>query len=163
VSDDHLIVAQRVHQAANDNASLAAMTAATERECGEPPEAVLADCGYYSMGEIRAVQARGIEVCVPDQLLAIELAGGDPAPEMNHRQQQRTPGLQQLRERMREPTLRSCYARRKALVEPVFGVLKQQRGMRQFRRRGLTAVSTEWALATTAFNLTRLFHWRAQQ
>jgi transposase len=163
VSDDHLIVAQRVHQAANDNASLAAMTAATERECGEPPEAVLADCGYYSMGEIRAVQARGIEVCVPDQLLAIELAGGDPAPEMNHRQQQRTPGLQQLRERMRGPTLRSCYARRKALVEPVFGVLKQQRGMRQFRRRGLTAVSTEWALATTAFNLTRLFHWRAQQ
>ncbi len=56
------------------------------------------------MGDIRAVQARGIEVCVPDQLLAIELAGGDPAPEMNHRQQQRTPGLQQLRERMRGPT-----------------------------------------------------------
>jgi transposase len=158
VSDDHLIVAQRVHQAPNDNASLAAMTEAAERECGERPEAVLADCGYYSMDQIRAVQARGIEVCVPDRLLATELAGGDPAPKMNHRQQQRTPGLQQLRERMRGPTLRSCYARRKALVEPVFGVLKQQRGMRQFRRRGLTAVGTEWALATTAYNLTRLFH-----
>ena len=158
VSDDHLIVAQRVHQAPNDNGSLAAMTEATQRECGERPEAVLADCGYYSMDQIRAVQARGIEVCVPDQLLATELAGGNPAPEMNHRQQQRTPGLQELRERMRGPTLRTCYARRKALVEPVFGVLKQQRGMRQFRRRGLTAVGTEWALATTAYNLTRLFH-----
>ena len=158
VSDDHLIVAQRVHQSNTDNASLAAMTDAAERECGQPPEAVLADCGYYSMGEITAVQARGIEVCVPDRLLATELAGGNPAPPMNHRQQRRTPGLQQLRDRMREPALRSCYARRKALVEPVFGVLKQQRGMRQFRRRGLEAVSTEWALATIAYNLTRLFH-----
>lgn len=157
VSDDHLIVAQRVHQATNDNASLVAMTEATERECGERPQAVLADCGYYSMEQIRAVQTCGIEVCVPDRLLATELGGGDPAPLMNHRQQQRTPGLQQLRERMRAPALRSCYARRKALVEPVFGVLKQQRGMRQFRRRGLTEVGTEWALATTAYNLTRLF------
>jgi transposase len=157
VSDDHLIVAQRVHQATTDNASLVAMTEAAEQECGEPPQAVLADCGYYSMEQIRALQARGIEVCVPDRLLATELSGGELAPRMNHRQQQRTPGLQQLRERMREPALRSCYARRKALVEPVFGVLKQQRGMRQFRRRGLTAVGTEWALSTTAYNLTRLF------
>ena len=133
MSDDHLIVAQRVHQATNDNGSLAAMTEATERECGERPAAVLADCGYYSMDEVTAVQARGIEVCVPDRLLATELAGGDPAPPMNLRQQKRTPGLQQLREHMRGPTLRSCYARRKALVEPVFGVLKQQRGLRQFR------------------------------
>jgi transposase len=157
VSDDHLIVAQRVHQATNDNASLATMTDAIEHECGQQPEAVLADCGYYSMSQIAAVQARGIAVCIPDQLLAIELAGGKPVPEMNARQQHRHPGLKQLREQMREPTARSRYARRKALVEPVFGVLKQQRGMRQFRRRGLTAVGTEWALATTAYNLTRLF------
>lgn len=50
-----------------------------------------------------------------------------------------------------------AYKRRKALVEPVFGVLKQQRGMRQFRCRGLIGVGVEWALAATAFNLTRLF------
>ena len=157
VSDDHLIVAQRVHQASHDHGSLQAMTEAAEGECKERPEAVLADSGYYSMDQIGAVQACGIEVCVPDRLMAIELAGGQIAAPMNARQQQRTPGLQQLRQRLREPALRSCYARRKALVEPVFGVLKQQRGMRQFRRRGLAAVGVEWALATTAFNLTRLF------
>lgn len=157
VSDDHLIVAQRVHQAPTDNGSLADMTEVVERECGQAPGAVLADCGYYSRGEIAAVEAKGIEVCVPDVLLARELAGGAAVAEMNARQQRRHPGLKQLRERMRGPTARSCYARRKALVEPVFGVLKQQRGMRQFRRRGLTAVGAEWALATTAYNLTRLF------
>lgn len=160
VSNDHLIVAQRVHQATNDHGSLVAMTEAVERSCGARPGAVLADAGYYSMTQIRAVQAYGVEVYVPDRLLATELAGGPAAAPMNHRQQQRTPGLQELREHLRAPAARSCYARRKALVEPVFGVLKQQRGMRQFKRRGLTGVGTEWALAATAYNLTRLFHSR---
>jgi transposase len=157
VSDDHLIVAQRVHQAPADHGSLEAMTAAIERECGQRPATVMADAGYYSMEQIAAVEADGIEVYVPDRLMARELAGVAVAVEMNARQQRRHPGLQQLRERMRGPTARRCYTRRKALVEPVFGVLKQQRGMRQFRRRGLIPVSTEWTLATTAFNLTRLF------
>lgn len=163
VSDDHLIVAQRVHQATHDNGSLEAMTEAAEQECGQRPEAVLADCGYYSMEQIRAVQARGIQVYVPDRLMATELAGGEVATQMNRRQQRRTPGLKQLRERLRDPASRNCYARRKALVEPVFGVLKQQRGMRQFRCRRLSVVSVEWALATTAYNLTRLFQQRRIQ
>lgn len=157
VSDDHLIVAQRVHQSNVDNASLEVMTAAVERECGERPQAVVADCGYYAMGQIEAVRARGIEVYVPDVLTARELAGTGPVAVMNRRERKRHPGLDELRRRMRAPAARACYARRKAMVEPVFGVLKQQRGMRQFRRRGLTAVATEWALATTAYNLTRMF------
>jgi len=157
VSEDHLIVAQRVHQANVDNGSLAEMAEAVQRECGEAPEAVVADCGYYAMEQIEAVRARGIEVYVPDVLVARELAGTGPAVQMNRREQVRHPGLKQLRERMREPAARACYARRKAMVEPVFGVLKQQRGMRQFRRRGLSGVGTEWALASTAFNLTRMF------
>jgi transposase len=44
---------------------------------------------------------------------------------------------------------------REAMVEPVFGTLKQQRGMRQFERRGKAAVAAEWALASMAYNLTR--------
>ena len=51
------------------------------------------------------------------------------------------------------------YERRKTLVEPVFGVLKEQRGMRRFARRGLQQVAVELALAATAYNLTRI--WRA--
>ena len=157
VSDDHLIVAQRVHQAPHDRESLTPMAELAERECGQRPDCVLADCGYYAMPQIQTLEQRGIQVYAPDPLAARELAGGASAPEMNARQQRRTPHLQQLRERLRSPAARLCYARRKALVEPVFGVLKQQRGMRQFRRRGLPGVGAEWTLATTAYNLTRLF------
>lgn len=133
------------------------MAEAVEQVCGERPGTVLADAGYYAMGQIQAVEQRGVTVYVPDRLMATELAGMGMAREMNRRQRQRTPGLHELRERLREPEGRRCYARRKALVEPVIGVLKHQRGMRKFRLRGLTAVGSEWALTTTGFNLTRMF------
>lgn len=160
VSDDHLIVAQRVHQATNDNGSLEAMAEAVEQVSGERPGAVMADAGYYSMDQIQTVEQRGIAVYVPDRLMATELAGVAVAGEMNRRQRMRTPGLHELRERLREPDARRCYARRKALVEPVLGVLKHQRGMRKFRLRGLTGVGSEWALTTMGFNLTRMFQLR---
>jgi transposase len=162
VSEDHLIVAQRVHQAATDNASLDAMAQRIERECSTPPESVVADCGYDSMAQIEAVVERGIEVVVPDQIVAREWARAAPRVEMNARQKRRHPGLDRWRERMRAPAARACYAKRKAMVEPVFGVLKQQRGMRQFRLRGLEAVAIEWTLATIAYNLTRMFTCRGQ-
>lgn len=160
VSDDHLIVAQRVHQAGVDNQALAAMTQAVERECGERPRAVLADCGYHQMEQIAAVETSGVETYVPDPLLAREFAGTATAGPMNEREQRRFPGLQQRRERLRSPAGRALCAKRKALVEPVFGVLKQQRGMRKFRCRRLEAVGVEWALAATAYNLTRMFKQR---
>ena len=139
---------------------MAAMTEAVERECGKRPEAVLADCGYHAAAQLEAVEAKGIEAYVPDRNLAIEFAGGPPAGPMNKRQQRRSPGLRERRERLRGPTGRALCIRRKALVESVFGTLKQQRGMRRFRRRGLAAVRVEWALAATAFNLTRLYNRR---
>lgn len=157
VSDDHMIVGQRVHQQPLDHAGLEAMTELVERECGQRPHTVLADCGYYTLGGVISIQQRGVRALVPDILAAREMKGTIEPVQMNRRQQRRHPGLQQLRERLRDPAVRACYARRKALVEPVFGVLKQQRNLRQFRCRGLEAVRTEWSLATTAFNLTRLF------
>jgi transposase len=156
VSNDHIVVAQRVHQAATDNGSLHAMTKLVERQSGEKPGAVVADCGYHSMGEIGKVERRKIEAYVPDRLLAQELAGGE-AVVMNERQKRRTPGLAERRERLRGPTAREHQQRRKAIVEPVFGVLKQQRGMRKFARRGLEAVAVEWCLATIAYNITRMW------
>ena len=46
--------------------------------------------------------------------------------------------------------------RRKGLIEPVFGTLKEHRGMRRFYRRGLAGVNTEFLLMALAFNLTRV-------
>jgi len=59
----------------------------------------------------------------------------------------RSPELKAMRRKLRSRAGRRVYERRKTLVEPVFGVLKQQRGMRQFRTRGQAKVAAEFALA----------------
>ena len=60
-----------------------------------------------------------------------------------------------MRRKLRSRAGRRTYGKRKAMIEPVIGVLKEQRGMRQFLRRGLAAVGCEWLLAAISYNLTR--------
>ena len=51
----------------------------------------------------------------------------------------------------------AIYARRKCIVEPVFGQIKQARGFRQFLLRGLEKVRGEWALICMTHNVLK-FH-----
>ena len=51
---------------------------------------------------------------------------------------------------------RRVYARRKAIVEPVFGQIKG-RGFRQFLLRGEQKVRGEWSLICLSHNLRKLF------
>ncbi len=43
----------------------------------------------------------------------------------------------------------TIYARRKIMVEPVFGQIKHAQGFRQFLLRGAEKVRSEWALVCT--------------
>ena len=54
---------------------------------------------------------------------------------------------------------RRWYARRKGLIEPVFGILKEQLRARRFLLRGFANVKAEFMMLATAFNLRIL--WRA--
>ena len=155
VSEDHLIVEQRVGQNATDNATLVPLVETVERRCRERPQKVSADSGFFCLETIVELAQRGLDVYVPDSNLARELNRGQRAPGAPA---VRHPEHRRMRRKLRDPAGRAVYQRRKAIVEPVIGVLKEQRGMRQFRRRGLGKVAVEFALAATAFNLTRL--WR---
>ena len=53
---------------------------------------------------------------------------------------------------------KEAYGLRKQLVEPVFGIIKEQQGARRFLLRGLANVTAEWTMLATAFNLRTL--WR---
>lgn len=152
VSDDHLIVAQRVTQNPADNDSLVPMVNEVERCCGAPPGIVLADSGFFSIDNLEYMEQRNIDACVPDSNMAQALNLGTRC-----RTRAKAPAHRRMRAKLRSPDGQAAYARRKAVVEPVFGVLKQQRGMRQFRTRGLNNVETEFTLATLAYNITRLY------
>jgi transposase len=155
VSDDHLIVATRVTQNATDNESLLAMVEEVERQCRARPEKVTGDSGFFSGQAVREMKQRGIDLYLPDNNLRHEMRTGARAEGIGRRRI-RDPEHQRMREKLRSTAGRAQYRRRQAVVEPVFGILKEQRGMRRFRRRGLAAVTTEWMLAAIAYNLTRI-------
>jgi transposase len=154
VSEDHFIVGQRVTQSKNDNHSLVPMVDEVERQCGERPQRVLADCGFFSNENLREMEDRGIEAYVPDPNLARELNTGKIARGVG-RMAVSDPHLLRSRKRLRSVRGRVCYKKRKGMVEPVIGTLKEQRGMRQFQRRGWPATAVEWTLASIAYNLSR--------
>ena len=57
---------------------------------------------------------------------------------------------------------REAYKLRKQPVEPVFGIIKEQQGVRRFLLRGLVNVAAEWTMLATAFNLRTLWRvWRS--
>ena len=52
---------------------------------------------------------------------------------------------------------RKIYSRRKHIVEPVFGQIKEIRGFRRFSFRGLEKVKAEWNLICLTHNMLKLF------
>jgi transposase len=158
VSEDHLIVAQRVTQNASDNGSLLPLVDEVHRQCRGQPQRVSADSGFFSLANLHGLRARQIEGYVPDANLSYELKGRGKAWGIGRRRHLRDPEHRRMRRKLRSRAGREIYRRRKAIVEPVFGVLKQQRGLRQFRLRGLERVGIEFALAAVGYNLSRLYH-----
>ena len=156
VSEDHFIVATRVTQNVQDAAALLPMVEEVERNCRQRPPRVLADSGFYSNQNVAELSARGIDVYSPDSNLACELNGGGVAQGVG-RMPACDPHLLAMRQKLRTPEGQRRYRQRKTIVEPVFGVLKEQRGMRRFRLRGMEKVTIEWMLAAIAYNLSRLY------
>jgi transposase len=152
MSEDHLIVAQRVTQESTDNASLSPMVEQVKQQCGSPPEEVLADSGYFSVKNLEWLEQQKINACLPDSNMARSLNVGKRC-----KGRARAAAHKRMRQKLRSSSGREAYAKRKTLVEPGFGVLKEQRGLRQFRTRGKEKVANEFTLANTAYNLTRMY------
>ena len=62
-----------------------------------------------------------------------------------------------MRHKLRTEAGPAVYKMRKAIVEPVFGQIKEQRGFRRFSLRGKENVSREWKLVCATSNLLKLF------
>ena len=159
VSDDHLIVGQRATQAVSDSASLLPLVEQVEQTCGARPEQVSADSGFFSVQNLKDLEQRGIEGYVPDAHLTGELRQRRGPLKMAGD----SPEHCRMRARLRSAAGQARYRRRPALVEPVIGILKEQRGLRRFRLRGLSKVGVEVALTCTAFNLTRMWRLAARR
>jgi transposase len=158
-TETHLIVEQHVTDHPNDKQEVApalARLAALPEVLGGV-EALLADTGYHSAANLDRCAAAGIDPYIPEARqqhnppLAERLADDPPAPAG-----QPTPVAANAH-RLRTRAGKARYAKRKATVETVFGIIKHVLGFRQFLLRGLRAVQGEWALVCMGWNLKRLF------
>ena len=152
-----LVVATTLTQHTNDKQEVEPMLGelkALQNTLGKP-ETLLADNGYFSKNNIQA--------CI-DQNIAPLIALGREAHHLPMEQRltpdapepETTDPLVKMAWKLKTQSGRALYGKRKSTVEPVFGIIKQVLGFRQFSLRGLDAVTGEWKLVTMAFNLKRM-------
>lgn len=157
--DLQLIVGQTVTQAANDKEQLLPMVEVMEQQSGQRPEEILADSGYCSEKNLEALDAEENPERRIDGYLATErqkhgeykeTCPRGPLPKGATR-------VDRMRRKLKTKTGKAVYAARKAIVEPVFGQIKQARGFRQFLLRGLDKVRGEWSLVCLTHNILKMY------
>src|SRR6267143_296080 len=149
-----LIVGQTVTQAANDKQQLVPLIEAIQEQSGQRPEEVLTDNGYCSEENLKYLAKRRMAGFVATEKQKHgernEPCKRGPLPEDASR-------VERMERKLKTKVGAAVYARRKCMVEPVFGQIKQARGFRQFLMRGLEKVRGEWALICMTHNLLK-FH-----
>lgn len=152
-----LVVSGHVTQAANDKRELApalSKLSTLPEDLGAVTE-LLADTGYCSQANVQACEENGIRPSLAvgrdrhHQSVFDRFAPDDPAPDTED-------SVVLMKHHLTTQSGRALYALRKQTVEPVFGIIKQVMGLRQFSLRGLDKVSGEWTLATLAWNVKRM-------
>jgi len=165
VTSDQLVVAAEVVTEATDFAAFHPMLDAARDSLDQAGvdgriRAVVADAGYSTNKNRVKSRDRGDD---PIQLVAVPPLGGKKTadtedladPRMNN-----DPTLQRMVTRLASPAGRRLYARRKVMVEPVFGQMKHRSGPR-LQHRGINKVSTEWKMMATAHNLLKWWRFEA--
>ncbi len=166
VTKEQIIIAAEVTNQENDINQLHPMIQKAQESLNEIAlqkelkiEISLSDAGYASEKNFAAITPDG-----PEHLIATkkdwkqrkEAAASSPP-------QGRIPKSLTLRQRMERKLLtkrgRELYKKRGQTVEPIFGQIKDNRGIRHYMRRGIEACSQEWKLICTTHNLLKL--WRS--
>lgn len=153
-----IIVAAEVTQASNDKQQLAPMLEQVRQNMGRKPQAASADNGYWSPEQMSDARVKDID---------LHVATGKQKHEAVQAGGQHDPGqvpppaslLEQMKHKLQTEAGWDVYRMRKAIVEPVFGQIKEQRGFRRFSLRGLENVRAEWKLICLTHNLLKLFRY----
>ena len=156
VDQEHqIIVAQAVTNQAPDAEHLEPMLDQVQDNLGQSPKKASADAGYFSERNVVAAEERGVDAYIAPGRCKHE----DPTPAPRGRKPKGMTLRETMTRKLATKKGRQEYAKRKTIVEPCFGQIKN-RGFRQFLLRGLPKVRGEWSLMTLTHNLLKLYHAR---
>jgi transposase len=149
--DSHrqIIVACDVTDATNDLRQLQPMLDQVRQMAGRLPEQYSADKGYWSAENVTALEQHGVDASIPPRQPP-RRPDGSPAASPP------TPLAARMQAKLTTPEGKRTYGLRMETAEPVFGQMKDGRGLRRFCTRGLAKVRGEWALWCLTHNLLKL-------
>jgi transposase len=151
--DSGLVCGVSVTNRGTDHGELVPIVRRLERAFGRRPDEVLVDGGYVVLDDIAALEASGTAVYAPPPE---HRATGDA---ISHRRPD-APGVAAWRERMGTDPARATYRLRAATAEWT-NALARNRGLQQFRVRGLAKVHSVLLWYALAHNLSRTISLRA--
>jgi hypothetical protein len=153
-----LLVHTHLSQKSNDKQEIVPTLRWFQNHPSLRPETMVADNGYFSASNVEACATEGIPPLFAlgrdkhnlplDERLLVRNPEEPLPPD--------APPLQAMHPRRQTPEGKGHYARRKSVIEPIFGIIKRVMGFRQFLLRGFEKVQREWQLVCLAYNLRRL-------
>jgi len=149
-SQAQVIVAVQVTQQANDKQQVKPLVEEMKSNLdGRLPGQLSADAGYFSEDNITYLEGQKIDPFIATGRQKHSATTQTP-PDSGAIRGRMTAKLQ-------TSTGKKVYSKRKETVEPVFGQIKEARGVRRFLLRGLGSVQAEWSLICATHNLLKLF------
>lgn len=145
-AEEQIIVAADVTNSAFDVHELLPMQEQAKENTGQQPKQLLADAGYKSENNFAALEARGVDGYVSMRSrdksgVKTNYTGAASA---------------RMAKKLATKRGRQRFKRRKAIVEPAFGWVKQAIGFRAMSMRGIAKAKAEWDLVCLATNLRRM-------
>jgi hypothetical protein len=149
-----LIVGQALTQQANDKQQLIPLIERVQEQAGQKVQEVLADSGYCSEENLRKAAMKKVDLYVATG----KQKHNQPLPcSPRGRIRKSATLVERMKRKLMTKAAQAIYARRKTIVEPVFGQIKQAQGFRQFLLRGVDKVRSEWALVCATHNVLKLY------
>ena len=142
-SEDGLIVANELTEKANDYEQLEPMVEAIETNTSQRAEILLADNGYLSESNLKALERRGQQA-----LIAVRGRKSSRWPKGAR--------AQRMHRILRLPWAQQRYAQRKTQAERPFAEIKARQRFRRFMLRGQEKVTGKWDLVCSGFNVMAL-------
>jgi transposase len=150
-----IIVACEVSNNASDSEELPGQIRQVKENTGRRPREASADAGYYSEENLKILEEEGIEAFIPAEKIRHREWREEKAP------RGRIPeGATQrylMWRKLRTKRGRERYRLRQTSVEPVFGYMKEQMGLRRFLLRGLEKVRSIWQFACGVHNMMKIY------
>ena len=151
-----LIVSNTLSNHPNDQLDAIPTVDAIDPRVGKVKRAAL-DAGYFSVSNVEGLQSRQIDPFIATGRQSHHQYLTNLLTELTEPPADDATLQLKMTYKLQSEEGKALYRLRKSTVEPVFGIIKESMGFRQFSLRGLIKSAGEWNLVCLAFNLKR-FH-----